>query len=171
MSRLFVDKQRVAVYERDDLSSTDPQQNVCYIKARMNWKESSAYKDALWSLDSGGSQAHIGAAETAAMQINVVGWDGPDFRDERGVILPCTPEQIAEMDPTEPFWQKVLGEINTRNRPRSTEATDTKKAAASTGDGDEPLTVEVNSAGHAEVLTLRSDARNGTDGRRMKSVN
>lgn len=171
MSRLFVDKQRVPVYERDDLTSTDPAQNVVYIKPRMNWKESSTYKDALLRMDGDGTKWQIGAAETAAMAINVVGWDGPDFRDERGVLFPCTAEQIEQMDPTEPFWQKVLSEINTRNRPRLAEADATKKGTTSTGDGDEPLTVEVNSAGRAEILTLKSDARNGTTGRRMKSVN
>lgn len=166
----FVDKQRVPVYERDDLTSTDPAQNVVYIKSRMNWKEKSTYMDLLYTVEASGLQPHIGAAETAAMTINIVGWDGPGFCDERGVSIPCTPEQIEQMDPTEPFWQKVLGEINTRNRPRR-ETTDTKKAIASTGDGDEPLMVEVNSAGHAEVLTLKSPAQNGTGGRRIKSVN
>jgi hypothetical protein len=168
---LFVDKQRVPVYERDDLTSTDPAQNVVYIKSRMNWKETSTYKDMLFTMEASGLQPHIGAAEMAAMKINIVGWDGPSFCDERGVPLPCTPEQIEQMDPTEPFWQKVLGEINTRNRPRQTEATDTKKAIPSTGDGTEHSVVEVNSAGHAEVLTLRSPAQNGTTGRRIKSVN
>jgi hypothetical protein len=96
---LFVDKQRVPVYERDDLTSTDPAQNVVYIKSRMNWKETSTYKDVLFTMETSGLQPHIGAAETAAMTINVVGWDGPGFCDERGVRCPARPSRSSRWIP------------------------------------------------------------------------
>ena len=160
------------MYERDDLSPHDPLQNTVYIKSRMNWKETSMYKDALVSLRFSGSDAEssarIGAAEMAAMQINVLAWEGPGFTDERGRPIPCTPEMIEDMDPTEPFWQKVLGEINNRNRHQDPEVA-AKKLPASTGVGGVHLTDE------ADVLassTSRSSAQNGTAGfpKKVKDV-
>jgi hypothetical protein len=48
---------------------------------------------------------------------NILAWEGPDFRDERGKPLPCTPETIRTIDPNDPFWERVaerIAELNPR---------------------------------------------------------
>lgn len=46
---------------------------------------------------------------------NILAWEGPDFKDERGKPIPCTPEYMAMMDSDDPFWTKVgdkIAELN-----------------------------------------------------------
>lgn len=166
---LFASKSRVAVNMDDTLPDGDPAQNTVYIKQRMNYRDTAEYQDFLvkGSVVDGEVRTafHIGTAELELLRINVVGWVGPEFKDEHGRPVPYSPAAIDDIDPQEPFWQKVLGEVNRLNKRGSSDA----KKKLSTSDGDERSTASIPEP--VEVLTSSSRSRNGTPGRRMKLVN
>lgn len=177
MSRFFVEKQPIAVHEFDDMDANDPMQNTVWVKPKMNFQDRAVYQDSMWhaSTDETGSlqrELRIMQAEVMLLKINIVRWDGPDFRDERGIPRLCTPDAIEGLDSTEPFWQKVLGELNRRNRPRREVVDDPNEVTASPTSAPAILPgSEEADKPPVETMILRSSAQNGTTGRRIKSVN
>lgn len=166
---LFTSKARVAVHKDDSLPAGDPAQNTVYIKARMSYKDTAIYRD--WLISSRAEDGKIltnlnmGTAELELLRINVLGWVGPDFVDETGRQVPYSAEAIDYIDSYDPFWRKVLNEINDRNKAPDDDAK--KKLSTSDGDTSSPESPPPL----VEVLTHSSASRNGTAGRRIKSVN
>lgn len=131
----FVDpSERVAIH--DDETA----ENVVWIKAKMDRRTRAAVQDDLLKLQIdarqvGRSGADEEGAEGAAPTItatvgvetqkltllihNVVRWEGPGFVDARGRAIPCTRQRIEQLDPDIPFFEKVVGEIERRNLPRT----------------------------------------------------
>ena len=54
------------------------------------------------------------------LEMCVQSWEGPAFEDEDGPI-PCLPEYIRMLSPTEPLIQKVIREIDRYNQPQNIE--------------------------------------------------
>lgn len=132
-ARFFVTDAPVAISEFDPaevVSDTPP--NIIWIRARMDVETQGKVQSELVKLDGEGkAELHAGANQTALLIHNVVRWEGPDFeqldeadevmRDAAGrpIYVPCTPENIRQLDPREPFIEKVLDEIAERNRKRT----------------------------------------------------
>jgi hypothetical protein len=115
MSRYFVTDAPVAVPEWEDdpsiISSTKP--NVIWVKAKMDVTTKGKVTSELFTMGKDNSlEARLGANETALLVHNIVRWDGPDFEG-----MPCTPDNIRKLDPTEPHVARVLEVIATRNAP------------------------------------------------------
>lgn len=166
---LFTSKARIAVHQDDTLPAGDPAQNTVYIKSKMNFRDTSTYKDFLVRGHVVGEamqmETRIGTAELELLRINVLGWAGPGFVNEHGQPIPYSPAAIDDVDSDDPFWQKVLGEINVRNkRPDD----DSKKRIS---DGGDNSTATAQPAMLGELVTSSSPSLNGTTGRRIKSVN
>jgi len=114
MSRYFVTDPPVPVYEFDPaevLSETPP--NVIYIRAKMDVATDAKVKADVVKIgaDDKTIERHIGLYQLALLIHNIVRWDGPDLAS-----VPCTPEQIRALDPTEPHLVLVLDEIARRNK-------------------------------------------------------
>jgi hypothetical protein len=128
MSRYFVTDPPVAVPEFDVsevLSDVPP--NVIYIKAKMDVATDAKVKSELVKMagDNKTMEMHLGENQLALLIHNIVRWEGPDLG-----AVPCTPELIRKLDPTEPHIVLVLDEIARRNkRPDGPKKT---SAAAST---------------------------------------
>ena len=128
MSRYFVTDAPVAVPEFDPsevISDTPP--NVIYIRAKMDMQTKAKVTSELFTLgkDNTSVEARLGANELALLIHNIVRWEGPDLGG-----IPCTPETIRTLDPSEPHLVKVLDEIARRNR--SKEGPSPKSATAGT---------------------------------------
>lgn len=112
MSKMFVDKKRVPV--------SDDAGNTVYIRAKMGYGVKNAVAGKAASVSTNGRDAEVdvdvGAYQTALLVLNVLGWTGPDFVDEEtGKPIPCTPENVEDIDDDQPLWQAVLEEIAKRN--------------------------------------------------------
>jgi hypothetical protein len=116
------------VNPRERVSVEDEAGNVVWIRAKMDYATKSKVQDALASMrsdtsdgpDEAGFDLHLGRQNLVLLLNNVVGWEGPDFTDERGRPIPCTPTNIKALDPDEPLVDRVLSEIQQRNmRPES----------------------------------------------------
>jgi len=132
-ARFFVTDPPVAVYEFDPAETiADREPNVIYIRARMDVETAGKVSSELARLDSDGKmELHAGANQTALLIHNIVRWEGPDFeqlddadqpmRDTQGraIYVPCTAENIRQLDHRDPFIEKVLDEIGERNRKRT----------------------------------------------------
>jgi len=113
MSRYFVTDAPAPVYEFDPaevISDTPP--NVIWIKAKMDVATDARVKNELVKMagDNKTMEMHLGENQLALLIHNIVKWEGPDLGD-----IPCTPEQIRKLDPTEPHIALVLEEIARRN--------------------------------------------------------
>lgn len=119
MSR-FVDTEPVPVFLPEDPA------NVIYIKPRMDLGTNAAVRSAMMKttmqVSTGGGSvpksASVGfdlaAYNLAILTNNIVRWKGPDFDH-----MPCNADSILSMDPDDPLLDKVLQEINERNKPRA----------------------------------------------------
>jgi len=114
MSRYFVTDPPVAVPEFDAaavISDTPP--NVIYIKSKMDVATDARVKSELVKMagDNKTMEMHLGENQLALLIHNIVRWEGPDLG-----MMPCTPENIRKLDPTEPHIEKVLETIAARNK-------------------------------------------------------
>jgi len=114
MSRYFVTDPPVPVMEFDPsevISDTPP--NVIYIKAKMDLATDARVKSELTKIgdDRKTMELHLGENQLALLIHNIVRWEGPDLSS-----IPCTPDNIRTMNPTEPHLEKVLEEIAERNK-------------------------------------------------------
>lgn len=110
---------------RDDLvavSIPDDEQNVVWIRRKMDLGTRNRVQDALMSFE-GVDQAgrfhsmnvNLGQQNTILLQHNIVRWEGPKFRDEVGMPVPCTPAMIETLDPDDALVDAVLERINALN--------------------------------------------------------
>lgn len=175
MSRFHVDpSETVDVYEFDPeetLSDTPP--NVITIRARMDVATAGKVRSEMVTLDDNGKpELQIGIQTGALLLHNIVSWRGPDFDG-----LPCTPANIRALPSadSDPFIEKVVNEIGTRNRKR--ESPNGRSGATintSVSAGGAGSTMSATGAGQQK----RSRSENGIamlhspsalDGRRSKS--
>ena len=112
---MFVDpRARVAV--------EDGSGNVVWIKAKMDYATKSKVQDAIATMRDGGVDDEsafelcLGRQNLVLLINNVLAWEGPDFVDERGRVIPCTPASIRRLDPDAALVDLVLAEIQRRNR-------------------------------------------------------
>ena len=113
MSRYFVTDPPVAVYEFDASAViSDVAPNVIYIKSKMDLATDARVKSELVKMagDNKTMEMHLGENQLALLIHNIVKWEGPDLAQ-----MPCTPENIRKLDPTEPHIVLVLDEIARRN--------------------------------------------------------
>lgn len=103
----------------------DSDSNTVWIKAKMNWKTTAAVQRELLELqistnqgDEGKISATVGVEgrKLTLLKHNIVRWKGPDFIDERGKAIPCTIQRIESLNPHEPFFHRVVEEIEERNQ-------------------------------------------------------
>lgn len=134
MSRYFVTDAPVPVYEFDAAEVlTDAKPNVIWIKPKMDVATKGKVTSEMFSMGKGGElEAKLGANETALLLHNVVRWEGPDFD-----AVPCTPENIRKLDPTEPHVAAVLEAIAERNKsPKVQRASATPSTSTNAGATD-----------------------------------
>lgn len=153
MSRYFVTDPPVAVPEFDPsevLSETPP--NVIYIRAKMDVATDAKVKSELVTMapDNKTVEMRLGENAVALLVHNIVRWEGPDLGG-----VPCTPEQIRKLDPTEPHIALVLDEIGRRNaRPA----------------GPSPKSQGVSTSASAGATDYQHPARPGSDDRASLSL-
>lgn len=123
MSRqLFVVEEKVPVYLEDD------PQNIIYVRKKMDFgtrnKVISAATKVTTHTNGTGNGAteptgdtqkadasfDLGAYNLALAQHNILGWEGPLFEG-----VPCTPQNIARFDDSDPLIEKVLAYLNDAN--------------------------------------------------------
>lgn len=120
MSNRFVSAEAVPVSLADDPA------NVIYIRPRMDLGTNAQVRQAMMTatmhVSTGGGSvpksASVGfdliAYNIALLVHNILRWSGPDFDG-----VPCNEENIKRIDPDDPLLDKVLQEINERNKPRA----------------------------------------------------
>lgn len=182
MSRFFVTDAPVPVYEFDPSEVlSDKAPNVVWIKARMDMATRGAVSSELVRLDKDSKEleARLGDQELALLIHNIVRWEGPDFVDEQGRPIPCTPDNIRKLDGGDPFIAEVLEEIARRNpirkSPKKEPATPSTSMSAGVAGGTERQTSPTN--GDAPSLSLQlatgrsnSTLQNAITGRLSKSA-
>lgn len=116
--------------------------NTVYIRPRMSFGVQQKVASAMLRLadadtESGVASSYdLGAYQTAMMVHNVVAWEGPAFRDERGQTVPCTPANILRLDPDEPLVKRVLQELTERNTPKASPDPNSPTPTGSTSAGE-----------------------------------
>lgn len=135
MSRYFVNDAPVPIPEWDDDDGviSDRAPNVIYIRARMDVATKGRVTSEMFTLGKDSQlEARLGENTTALLVHNIVRWSGPDFDG-----VPCTPENIRKLDPTEPHLDKVLDAIAERNKsPKAPKASATPATSTSAGATD-----------------------------------
>lgn len=110
-------------------------ENTIVIKPKMDLGTKNRCMDALTAIgrENGETEmaVHLGAYQVALMSENITAWRGPAF-----VGIPCTPANIAKLDPDEPLVEATLEAIVARN-PLQKESAIEKKG--DTNDGEPPL--------------------------------
>lgn len=175
MSRYFVTDPPVAVYEFDSgeiISDTPP--NIIYIKPKMDMATDSKVKSELLTLgaDNKTMEARLGANSMALLIHNIVKWEGPDLG-----AVPCTPDNIRRLDPTEPHIARVLEEIAVRNKrpvspnPKPNGASTSASAGAHASNGQEIATQTNGESLSLQLATgiSRSNLQSAINGRLSKS--
>ena len=101
--------------------------NTIYIKTKMDAQTTAAVQDSFAGIRGRGAEAEdgmmagvrgMGSYRLALLEHNIVGWEGPDFMDERGKPIPCTRGNIRRLDMTEPLIELVAEAIGERNAPK-----------------------------------------------------
>jgi hypothetical protein len=151
-SRLFVPNAVDPIYEFDPsevVSDTPP--SVVWIRRKMNMEISGKVSSELVKLgDDRQLESHLGANQTALLIYNIVKWEGPLFvetdDDDQPILdghgrekpIPCTPANIRQLDPNDPFIAAVLEAIAVRNKKRESPKAPTESAIinGSTSSGD-----------------------------------
>ena len=115
---IFVNRDAV-----EAVSLPDDPSNVVWIRRKMDLGMRNRVQDALMTLDSMGEDGkrgtmslNLGKSNTVLLQFNIVGWEGPKFRDDvTDQPVPCTPNMIEQLDPDDPLVDAVLARINALN--------------------------------------------------------
>lgn len=130
-------KAKVSIFlNRDDLvavSLPDEPENVVWVRRKMDLGTRNRVQDALMTLDNMNSDGtggvmslNLGKSNTVLMQNNIVRWEGPKFRDDNGMPIPCTPYMIENIDPDDPLVDAVLARINELNKKQEVRGEDGK---------------------------------------------
>jgi hypothetical protein len=114
---MFVNKEAVRV----SLEENNDEADAIFIKPKMDFGTKQKVMSAAFQISSGGAGIEVskgmnldiqfGAIQTALLIHNIVKWSGPSFKD-----VPCKPENIQRLDPDEPLVEKVLRELDQRNK-------------------------------------------------------
>jgi hypothetical protein len=117
---------------------------VAIIRAKMDYGTAKKVQNALIKLGPDGKSIELttGDQQIELLVVNLVAWRGGDLDN-----VPCTPENIRRLDPTDPFWDRVLEEIGQRNRRR---------------EGFDPNGRTTNGAGSSMANALVAPLVNGT---------
>jgi hypothetical protein len=138
----FVSKETVDISEFDPAEViSDVTPRVITIRAKMNYAQDAAVKGAVMQIGPDGKQVEFnpGNSIVALLVQNIVRWRGGDLEG-----VPCTRENIEQLDPQDPFVARVADEIGVRNRRRETfdpNAPTTNGAAPSTANESRALLV------------------------------
>ena len=175
MSRYFVSDQAVPVpeFEAGTVLDDDGQPrrpNIIYIRPKMNFKTEAMVNAAALRIDtSGKSEMHPEDYLVALLVQNIVRWEGPDFDS-----MPCTPENIENLDPDEPHIERVCDEIARRNRKRTSPnpKSPTANGSMSAGDRDLPASQVPGPSVSLQLATgtPKSALRSALDGRMSRSA-
>lgn len=150
MAKRFVDQDRVPVF-----LESDPE-NIIYIRPRMDIGTKGLVQSSMLGINMQASQMtgiansgqslriDVGAHNVALLIHNIVGWSGPDFN---GTL--CLPENIKKLDDDDELVDKVLAEINERNRPR---AKDPLSSSANGKKGSKPIGAQETQAEKPQAL-------------------
>lgn len=121
---------------------SDDKGNTIYIRSKMDYGTANKVNGAALKVKPGMTKQEIenldidiGAYQTALLQYNIVRWEGPDFTDPAGRVIPCNPLKIAEFDPDQPLLAAVLEKIAERNKKR--ESPDPKEPVMPIGSMDD----------------------------------
>lgn len=120
---------------------SDEQGNVIYIRPKMDLATRTAALDELLEVDGRDPQnpalrtVRVGMYNLILLRHNILAWEGPAFRYSDGRAIPCTPETIGQLDPDEPLVQRVLAEIDRRNRRPTSPDPKSPTGPGSTGGG------------------------------------
>jgi hypothetical protein len=124
----FIATDRVAV--RDDAG------NTVYLRRKMDLGAVSRIQG-----------ARPGEQLIALYAANILAWSGPDFTDERGKPVPCTAEQIEQIDPNDPFWEMVgdkIAELNPKKDTVSSSPSMTEPEPSSTASNGQAVAAGIS---------------------------
>jgi hypothetical protein len=122
----FVEGKPVPVYLEDD------PQNIIYIKPKMGYGSKKRVESALVYVSDVESHYDLGKYNMVLLRENIISWEGPLFVDEQRRPLKYKPDLLENVEPDHPLLDKVLEEINTRN----------KRKEEPVGEGDEGDVIE-----------------------------
>ncbi len=111
----FVSREEVPVsLDGDDVPFEE--RNTIFIKPKMDFGTLQRVRSAFLHVSAGADgkskgDMDWGAYNSALLHNNITRWQGPGFQ-----AMPCTPENIDRLDPDLPLLDKVLQEINERNK-------------------------------------------------------
>ena len=179
MSRFFVTDAPVAIREFDETEVvSDKPPNVVWIRARMDVATRGKVSGDLLKLGENGQglEGHLGNNNLALLLHNIIRWEGPDFVDEMGRPIPCSPENIKKLDTNDPFIERILDEIGERNQKRASPNPKSSTANGFTNATAADLTASQASDGESQSLQLvngksRSTSLADSIGRHSKSEN
>jgi hypothetical protein len=106
----FVEGKPVPVYLEDD------PQNIIYIKPKMGYGSKKRVESALVYVSDVESHYDLGKYNMVLLRENIISWEGPLFVDEQRRPLKYKPDLLENVEPDHPLLDKVLEEINTRNK-------------------------------------------------------
>lgn len=163
-NRYFVNDPPIPIYEFDPQEVvSDQPPNVIWIKPRMNVETKGKVTSEMFTMSKDAAlEARLGSNDTALLLHNIVKWEGPDLGQ-----IPCTPENIRNMDPTEPHIAKVLEELAVRNKKKKADDPNESTASSNTSAGDLLLTESVSPV--SENGMSISPLRSAISGRTAKS--
>jgi hypothetical protein len=124
---LLFEREAMSIFiKKDDRVSVsvDGGTNVVWVRRKMDLGTQNRLQDALMSVDGVNMgtrtfqrmDVNMGRYNTLLLQMNIIDWEGPDFRDESERTVPCTPQAIESLDPDAPLVDAVLSRINELNR-------------------------------------------------------
>jgi hypothetical protein len=177
MSRFFVTDPPVAIREFDETEVvSDKPPNVVWIKARMDVATRGKVSGELLKLGENGQgvEGHLGNNNLALLLHNIIRWEGPDFVDEMGRAIPCSPENIKKLDTNDPFIERILDEIGERNAKRASPKEGSATNSGSTNAGAVVSDGSPAPDGESQSLQLatgnwKSPLQSAMAGRRNKS--
>lgn len=94
-------------------------ENTIYIKAKMDAATKAAVQDEIRAKGDSAETLEmrgLGSYRLLLLIHNIVTWEGPDFADAQGRVVPCTRANISRLDPSNPLVELVaerIGELNT----------------------------------------------------------
>lgn len=103
-----------------------PDMDVIWIRSRMSVAVQQAVQSEATSVSTSrvngktgtpDVEIDVGLYQIALLRQNILSWQGPAFAG-----VPCTAENVGDLDPQEPLVQRVLQEISDRNSRRSPNA-------------------------------------------------
>ena len=103
-----------------------PDMDVIWIRSRMSIAVQQAVQSEATSVSTSrvngktgtpDVEIDVGVYQIALLRQNILAWQGPSF-----VGVPCTAENVGDLDPQEPLVERVLQEISDRNTRRSPNA-------------------------------------------------